>query len=176
MKCDNCGKRDATVHLTEIRENTKVEMPLCEKCAALKGLHGNFPLTDLLAGIAAGTHAAVKGTYSKKALETSCPVCGITLAEFQASGRFGCAEDYTAFKDEVMPLIEKIHDASQHVGKSPSKAGADVSLQKEIYRLQAELKKAVRKEEYERAAEIRDMIKQIEEKAAGNSDASTTEK
>ena len=162
MKCENCEKRDAIVHLTEIRDGVKHEIHLCEQCAAAKGVPDgkmSFPIADLLAGI---TVSAVSVKSSKKARETACQACGITLAEFQASGRFGCAEDYTAFQDEVMPLIEKIHDASQHVGKTPAKSGGQTPEDGEIRRLQAELKKAVQREDYEKAAELRDAIRRLE--------------
>jgi len=34
MKCDNCGKEPATVHLTEIDvDGQKHELDLCEECA-----------------------------------------------------------------------------------------------------------------------------------------------
>ena len=33
MKCDNCNKQ-ATVHLTEIKNGKKIEKHLCEQCAA----------------------------------------------------------------------------------------------------------------------------------------------
>ncbi|MCX7805680.1 MAG: UvrB/UvrC motif-containing protein [Planctomycetota bacterium] len=168
MKCENCEKRDAIVHLTEIRDGVKHEMHLCEQCAAAKGLPAgkmSFPIADLLAGIAV-SGVAVKS--SKKARETVCPACGITLAEFQTSGRFGCAEDYVAFQDEVVPLIEKIHDASQHIGKTPAQSGNRATDDGEIRRLQAELKKAVQREDYEKAAEIRDAIRKLESGASGD--------
>jgi protein arginine kinase activator len=63
-----------------------------------------------------------------------------------------------------MGLVEKIHDASQHVGKAPKRVSSDVSLQKEMRQLQVELKRAVRREDYEKAAALRDQIKQLEEK------------
>jgi len=164
MKCDveNCDN-EATVHLTEIREGKKHEMHLCERCAAEKGLPGkaHFSISDLLAGIASQAQAqAQKGRRGKEAV---CPACGTSLSQFQSSGRFGCAECYTAFKDDVMGLAEKIHDSSQHVGKAPKRVSSDVSLQKEIRQLQVELKRAIRREDYEKAAAMRDQIKHLEE-------------
>ncbi|MGD0092265.1 MAG: UvrB/UvrC motif-containing protein [Planctomycetota bacterium] len=166
MKCDveNCDN-EATVHLTEIREGKKVEMHLCERCAAEKGLPGktHFSISDLLAGIASQAQAQAQRA-KRGGKEPVCAACGTTLSQFQSSGRFGCAECYTAFKDDVMGLVEKIHDASQHVGKAPKRVSSDVSLQKEMRQLQVELKKAIRREDYEKAAAIRDQIKGLEEK------------
>ncbi len=168
MKCDvtSC-ENEATVHLTEIREGKKHEMHLCERCAAEKGLPGkapHFSISDLLAGIA--SQAQEQAAKTRRGRETAC-ACGTTLTQFQASGRFGCPECYSTFRDDVQGLVEKIHDSSQHVGKVPQRVSSDISLQKDVRQLQLDLKRAIRKEDYERAAAIRDQIKQLETKMKG---------
>src|SRR6185295_6973580 len=167
MKCEaeNC-ENEATVHLTEIREGVKHEMHLCEGCAAAKGLPGtsHFTIQQLLAGIASQTQQ-LSTTKAKRGKEPSCPGCGTTLSQFQSSGRFGCPECYSAFKDDVQNLVEKIHDSTQHSGKVPKRTSSDVSIQKDLRQLQMELKKAIKQEEYEKAAELRDKILKLEEKA-----------
>jgi protein arginine kinase activator len=161
MKCENCKKRDATVHLTEIKNGAKQEMHLCEPCAAEKGLPGkaHFSISDLLAGIASHQQAQ-KGKRTK---DVQCPACELTLSQFQATGRFGCGECYTAFRDEILPLIEKIHDSTQHMGKVPQRASPEVSMQKELRHLQLELKRAIKREDYEKAARLRDEVRRLEE-------------
>ncbi|MFH0938704.1 MAG: UvrB/UvrC motif-containing protein [Planctomycetota bacterium] len=163
MKCEikNCDN-EATVHLTEIRDGKKYEMHLCEQCAMEKGLPGkpHFSISDLLAGIA----SQAQSQRTKRGKETACPVCATMLSQFQSSGRFGCPECYVTFKEDVQGLVEKIHGSSQHVGKVPHRVSSEVALQKNIRQLQIELKRAVRREDYEKAAAIRDQIKLIEEK------------
>jgi protein arginine kinase activator len=165
MKCEvqSCDN-EATVHLTEIRDGKKHEMHLCERCAAEKGLPGKstFSIADLLAGIA--SQAQTPTQKSRRGKETACPVCTTTLSQFQSSGRFGCPDCYITFKDDVQGLVEKIHDSSQHVGKVPRRVSSEISLQKDIRQLQVDLKRAVRREDYEKAAAIRDQIRQMEEK------------
>ncbi len=165
MKCENCEKRDATVHLTEIKKGVKQEMHLCEPCASEKGLPGKAPfsISDLLAGIT----SAAQGKVGKQGKEVECPTCGLTLSQFQSSGRFGCPDCYTAFRDDILPLVEKIHDSAQHVGKVPHRVSAEVGLQKEIRHLQMELKKTIKREDYEKAAQLRDQIRQAEERMKG---------
>jgi len=162
MKCQNCGKRDATVHLTEIKDGRKEEMHLCEPCASEKGLPGkaHFSISELLAGIASAQHAQ----KTKRGKEVHCPACDMTLSQFQASGRLGCPDCYAAFKDELLPIIERVHDSTQHVGKVPPRAAPEVVLQKEIRHLNLELKRVIKQEDYERAAVLRDQIRQAEEK------------
>jgi protein arginine kinase activator len=166
MKCDvDSCENEATVHLTEIREGKKHEMHLCEKCASEKGLPGkaHFSISDLLHGIASQA-AQQQAQRTRRSKETACAACGATLSQFQSSGRFGCPECYTTFKEDVQGLVEKIHDSSQHIGKVPRRISADISLQKDIRQLQLDLKKAVKREDYEKAAAIRDQIHQLEEK------------
>jgi protein arginine kinase activator len=162
MKCQNCHKRDATVHLTEIKGGSKHEMHLCESCAAAKGLPGkaHFSIQDLLAGIASSQQSS---TQKRRTKELQCPSCELTISQFQATGRFGCADCYKAFESEILPLIEKIHDSTQHVGKVPGRASPEVALQKEVRHLQLELKRAVKQEDYEKAATLRDRIRQVED-------------
>jgi protein arginine kinase activator len=166
MKCEvqSCDN-EATVHLTEIRDGKKHEMHLCERCAAEKGLPGKstFSIADLLAGIASQAQTPTQKSR-RGGKETACPVCSTTLSQFQSSGRFGCPDCYTTFKDDVQGLVEKIHDSSQHVGKVPRRVSSEISLQKDIRQLQVDLKRAVRREDYEKAAAIRDQIRQMEEK------------
>ncbi len=173
MKCEVEGcENEATVHLTEIRDGKKHEMHLCEKCAAEKGLPGksHFSISELLAGIASQAQAAAQ-QRTRKGKEVACAGCGITLSQFQSSGRFGCADCYQTFREDVQGLVEKIHDASQHVGKVPHRVSSEVSVQKDIRQLQMELKRAIRREDYERAAQLRDQIKQLEDQAASGAAA-----
>ena len=174
MKCEvsNC-ENEATVHLTEIREGKKHEMHLCERCAAEKGLPGksHFSISDLLAGIASQAQQQAQKS-SKRGKESACPVCTTTLTQFQSSGRFGCPECYTTFKDDVLGLVEKIHDAAQHVGKTPRRVSSEISLQKDLRQLQLDLKRAIKKEDYEKAAAIRDQIRQMEDQIKAEEEAS----
>ena len=54
MVCDVCGKKQATVHLTEIVDDSMSELHLCEECARKKSqqMENQFGLADLLAGLA----------------------------------------------------------------------------------------------------------------------------
>ncbi len=176
MKCEKCEKREATVHLTEIKEGAKKEMHPCEQCASEKGLPGktHFSISDLLAGI---TTASQKKQTQKEQKEVRCSSCDLTLSQFQSSGRFGCADCYESFKDDILPLVQKIHDSRQHVGKMPKRVTRKVSMLTEVRRLQLDLRKVVKSEEYEKAVAIRDQIKTLEETlAAGRARASEDSK
>jgi protein arginine kinase activator len=158
-KCQNCGE-PATVHLTEIENGEKIEKHLCEHCAAEEGItiKSNVPISQLLEDFI--LQASPK---SEKDVDDSCPVCGIGFGEFRESGLLGCPHDYDAFGDRLQPLIQSAQaGADQHVGKIPRRAGLDQKRQNQILRLRAELKGAVAAEDYEKAAELRDKIRELE--------------
>jgi protein arginine kinase activator len=77
-------------------------------------------------------------------------------------GRLGCADCYTAFREKLAPLIEKVHGASQHVGKIPSEKRGALSLRSELLRYRSQLRKAIEVENYEEAARLRDLIREVE--------------
>lgn len=173
MICESCKQNLATVHLTEIVAKQKKELHLCEDCAREKGdvFKGqSFSVHDFLGGLA----DAAKKKPEKKEKETPskpkapvsdtgpCPACGLTFAEFKASGRLGCFNDYEHFKKELLPLLEKIHGATQHTGRVPSSVGQKLETQKVLTALRKDLNLAIQREEYERAAELRDKIKALE--------------
>ena len=159
MLCQMCKKNQATIHLTEIVNNQKKEVHLCEKCAEKQGVvKTQMSIADFLQGLASGGKAKSR----EELPDVTCPTCGMSLSEFQNGGRFGCADDYTAFRERIMPLIEKIHDSTQHVGKMPKRTDREVVREKSMRQLQAELKRAVEREEYEEAARIRDRIRELE--------------
>ncbi|MEL6897445.1 MAG: UvrB/UvrC motif-containing protein [Planctomycetota bacterium] len=93
---------------------------------------------------------------------TSCPFCGITFADFRATGRLGCPYDYTVFADQLGPLMKNIHGRSNHAGKTPSRWSAQKQDQLRILNLRGEMQRAAEEEDYELAGKIRDSIRQFE--------------
>lgn len=168
MKCDSCGKT-ATVHLTEIKGGKKLEKHLCEQCAARNEgipVKAHTPINELLTNFVMA-HSGLQ----KQSSGASCDQCGITWAEFRQSGLLGCAHDYEIFEKDLTPLIQRAHDgATHHVGKIPARRGsggaaeigAPMRHQPDTSRLRKELAQAVETEDYERAARLRDQIKEAE--------------
>ncbi len=173
MVCDICGKKESTVHLTEIIDNKISKLHLCEECARKKGaeMEEHFGLSDLLAGL-----ADFEGAVPiKKEKKLKCPNCGLSYDDFRKTGRLGCSECYATFEDSLVPLIKRIHGSSEHVGKAPAKTNKStktlkVSAAKKtkakdpLTDLKSRLESAVKLEEFEEAAKIRDQIKRLEKK------------
>jgi protein arginine kinase activator len=163
MKCDNCTKT-ATVHLTEIKGGKKIEKHLCEQCAAQnEGLpvKSHMPINELLTNFVMA-HSGL----SKETGTAACEHCGITWAEFRQNGLLGCPNDYQMFEKDLMPLLQRAHEGmTHHVGKVPARrgnSGVPMKRQVDLTRLRKELGKAVEAEDYERAAKLRDQIRQAE--------------
>lgn len=163
MKCDHCN-RPATVHMTEIRSGKKIEKNLCEQCAAklegIKGKSPHTPINELLTNFV----MAHSGLATEQ--PATCDQCGMSWGEFRQNGLLGCACDYDTFERDLAPLIQRAHEgATHHVGKAPVRAGGGAAAHKQqidLNRMRKELQRAVEAEDYERAATIRDQIKQAE--------------
>ncbi len=162
MKCDNCNKT-ATVHLTEIKHGKKIEKHLCEQCAAQnEGLpvKSHTPINELL------TNFVMAHSGLQKEPSHACDNCAMTWAEFRQGGLFGCANDYQSFEKDLTPLLQRAHEgATHHVGKVPTRrggSGVPMKRQADLTKLRKELAKAVESEDYERAAKLRDQIRQAE--------------
>jgi protein arginine kinase activator len=164
--CESCQQNLATVHLTEIVQKYKKETHLCEACAKSRGVpfKPQFSVKEFLGNLSQpeAAPAAPKAAPPPAEQPDPCPACGLTFAEFKAAGRFGCWRDYEHFRKGVVPLLEKIHGATQHRGHVPARLGQRLEREKLLAGYQRELAQAIEREDYERAALLRDKIKALE--------------
>jgi len=161
MQCDLCGKKKATVHLTEIIDEQMTEMHLCEECAREKSvqMEQQFGLADLLAGLA----DFGKQTKEESKINAKCENCGLTYDDFRKFGRLGCSECYNAFKAQLSTLLKKIHGSNQHFGKAPMRIPQEKRDEIQVLQdLKNQLQQAISVEDFEKAAELRDKIRENE--------------
>lgn len=158
MLCDICHKNIATVHLTEIIKDKVTEMHICQSCAKSKTeeLKEHLNISDLLGALADNT-----GVKKTDAL-IKCQFCGLTYADFKKKGRLGCHACYGAFKVQLLPLLKKIHGQQHHAGKFPLQINKKATPETKIKELRERLELAIKLEEYETAAKLRDGIKKLE--------------
>ena len=165
MVCDNCASQEAVIHLTQIVDNEMKTLHLCEQCAAEKGLEGstvpeNFPLTDLLAQMGGGGGGE---STAEAPTPDACTFCGLTFKEFRDSGRLGCPHCWSSFESQLRGLLRRIHGSTQHLGKVYLSPDPTVSEREErLDGLRRKLQRAVELEDFERAAELRDEIRELE--------------
>ncbi|HBT46885.1 MAG TPA: hypothetical protein DEA73_03230 [Peptococcaceae bacterium] len=159
MLCERCQQKPASVHFTQIVNNQKTELNLCPDCARELEGQWNFSLPKFFASLLnyePGLGLEVAG------VPTRCSECGLTFTQFQQGGFLGCPECYHAFAARLDPLLRRLHGSTQHRGKVPRRAGGNLRIQREIDRLRRELQELVAQEAFERAAEVRDRIRQLE--------------
>jgi protein arginine kinase activator len=174
MKCQQCDK-PATFHITELTGGKPKEVHLCEEHARqyLSQSGGEEPSnTGSMAAVLAQQMAQqmVVGQTAEELAELdqqACPVCGITFYEFRSQGRLGCPYDYTAFEQQLEPLILNIHGESEHKGKRPNRSAEGSQRRTQLIRMRREMQEAVEQERYERASELRDEIRRIEAENEG---------
>lgn len=160
MKCENCGEREAIMHLTKIHNGVKKEYNLCEICAKKLNSFSHYPSFDFhqfFSGLLDNDFSF--SSNESKIQELRCPQCNMDYSTFKRSGRVGCSECYRAFGDYMSPLIRRIHGSNQHTGKIPNHASKEIKVRREVEKLKKQLQKAVEREEYELAAKIRDELK-----------------
>jgi len=161
--CERCKKAQATFHMTNIESAGRQERHLCERCAVEEGLmqvaKPPVNINDILESFIAGSKtnaAALSGLV--------CEHCGISYVEFRNQGLLGCPHDYDVFEEQLAKLLERAHDgATHHVGKAPKTAAAPRVARQDLRRLKRQLSDAVAAEDYERAAQLRDKIREVEE-------------
>ena len=162
MLCTICKEKPATVHLTQIVGDKMQKLDLCEDCAKTKGVNDptGFGLVadlDLMLGLGAAQQLEqVAGGAGLK-----CPRCGFTQADFKKSGRLGCPECYATFAEGLAGLLKSMHKGTRHIGKAPEALRATRENADRLKSLQAKLAKAIKDENYEQAATLRDEIKQL---------------
>jgi protein arginine kinase activator len=162
MLCDNCGKHRAKIHYKEMKDDQVIEFHLCEECALEKGIevpktHQPFSFSNIVAGMAEEVESD----------EEKCDSCGLSYRDFRERGRLGCSDCYQAFKAQMKPLLRRIHGSNVHIGKSPKTSQGVFEKRLEIEGLKTDLSKAIEEEDFERAADIRDRIKQLEQEQGG---------
>ncbi|HWT27208.1 MAG TPA: UvrB/UvrC motif-containing protein [Mobilitalea sp.] len=181
MLCDRCQKKEAKILYTEIINGSKKEQHLCEECAAEYTsfqmekplLSSELTLGDLLSTLLeAYSTADNTGEQGDNKPDLVCRKCGTTFEEFLQTGRFGCANCYQSFNDELGKTFKGIQGADVHTGKRPR--GFSTSTDRilkgfsETEKLALKLQEAIEKEEFEEAARLRDLIKQMKKEETNN--------
>jgi protein arginine kinase activator len=168
MLCQQCQKKVANVHFTHIINGKKVEMYLCEQCAHEKGQMGFSPqlkLGDFLWGFP-GFVNSPGYTQEERPEEVRCNCCGMSFEDFRKTGKLGCGNCYNVFRENLNPILRRLHSNIEHTGKVPARLSECIKTTNELEKLKNELTAAISSEEYEKAAELRDRIRSLE--SAGN--------
>ncbi|MBN6889634.1 protein arginine kinase activator [Cytobacillus horneckiae] len=178
MICQECNQRPATLHFTKIMNGEKAEFHLCDKCAQEHGdmfmlsSGSGFSINNLLAGlfnIEPSYQEANEAALDQQSNVLQCEQCSMTFQQFVKVGKFGCAHCYSAFREQLKPIVKRLHSGNwTHNGKVPARIGGSIHLRKKIEELKTNLKELIAKEEFEKAAETRDEIRKLEKEMNGH--------
>lgn len=169
MLCQMCGQHPATTHIKTIVNGKLTQAHLCADCAKKQG-YGN-----LFADWGSGFGSLLSGFMGSAAPArqvTRCPGCGASFEDITRSGKIGCAQCYHTFRGQLLPIIQRIHGTAQHKGKVPGSSALRVTdTNNKIVAVEETpleekkrlLKQAIEVQDFERAAVLRDEIKELEQ-------------
>lgn len=171
MLCEECGSRPASVHVTKIVNSQKVQQYLCQECARARWedmgffVQPHLTMQSLLSGLLSGAGTTQLGSSG---IQARCSNCGLPFQEFARTGFLGCGHCYEQFDEQLRPIYKRIHGDTKHRGKVPARSGGRARVTREIDSLRRDLQECIRTEDYERAAELRDRIRALQEDLASS--------
>jgi protein arginine kinase activator len=129
MLCQQCQKRDATIHMTEVVNNIKKERYLCRTCAeALRGEQatsgspwGGF-FESILPGPSLFGYPLAGAERRVAHRRLICPQCGETERELRETGLLGCSMCYEIFRDLLNPVFRRVQGHTRHIQISDAAA------------------------------------------------------
>lgn len=184
MLCERCKIREANIQYTEVINGERTEHSFCAQCAKEMDFgpyaaifDGELPLGKLLSGLLGLEETAQK---KEQMSQVVCPTCKLTYEEFVQNSSFGCQDCYGVFDLLISDNLKQLQGSEAHRGKRPrydagaaageSKAvtvglvneeNTEIPVKEQITILDAKLKDAIYREDYEAAARLRDQIKAL---------------
>ena len=189
--CSACQKAPATIVLMDLDGGSvSSQQHLCGPCAEKLGVVQPKAPMKMTADLLEDLLGSVQGKAAQKRREGGCAGCGLTVQQFKNTGRLGCPRCYETFRSDLVPLLQRVHESSQHKGRLPgatqqpaadaapaepapkpmkSKAAAQPkpNPREALVELRKRLEDAVRGERYEEAAQLRDELRRAEQGETG---------
>lgn len=140
VECSRCRKK-ATILYQEIADDTTIYTQMCAECPALKAKLGSPEVT------------------SEQTLGSMCCVrCHTSLEQIKETKSLGCSNCFDIFSDYLSQVFYEMGLTPPfHRGRAP-KTHQELSLPEKITDLTSALNQALKKENYEEAALLRDEI------------------
>jgi len=170
MLCQHCNEHQATTLIKRMINGRVEELYLCQTCAGESVIPNfGFALSDLFSGFLGSSVSQQPGPQSPK---KRCELCGASLDEIVKSSQIGCAKCYETFYVQLEPSLQRIHGSLEHAGKTPEDGNPDLrerrAREQTLADLRTQITQAVKNEEYEQAAALRDEIRKLEEGGANH--------
>jgi protein arginine kinase activator len=97
-------------------------------------------------------------------IQGSCPSCGFRWEDFARTHRIGCPKCYEAHTQDLLPTLSRIQPGISHSGRRPQPSEMD--LKNRLQKAKTELALAVKNEDFETAAALRDQIAELDTKVS----------
>ena len=179
MICEECNEREATCLVSVMVGEKQIKKHLCSECfTKMHGVLGQTlpgaigigvsgrTVTNLLSSILSAITGVGEENKKEEGPDKICPRCSMSLHAFQKSGHLGCPECYQAFREELQPMLLQIHGRVQHAGRQPLISEEEQKARSIREELTRQMEEAIRIEDFETAARIRDQLKAMAEEAA----------
>jgi protein arginine kinase activator len=148
--CDECGAFPAEIHLTKIIEYRSETLCLCMMCAKKRGIQvSDVPVAE-------------SDESSAPEESPECHGCRMKVFEYRRHGRLGCPECYRSFEKEIDKLLRQVSGTSGYQGKNPASALIGNKNKARLPELRLEMEAAIKHEDFERAAVLRDAIEGLD--------------
>ena len=182
MRCQCCEQAPATIHIRDVEDwQVSDVLLICDACAQVVVpqfmMQGSeLPSCKTVLGRAkegiGKAQEVIEDSNDSELPEVEeeispiCTSCDLTFAEFQKAGRLGCPSCYEAFQEQIDPILDRIHGGNdiEHKGRSPGSPAetSRAACRQRIQKLTRQMEAAVDEENYEKAAELRDKISELE--------------
>ncbi len=150
--CQLCKKNNAEIKCVIVVDGVRTEKRVCQECARKAGIVEQNKMNRKR------TRDIITRTDSEN--ELFCPGCKLTYSLFLKTGLLGCSQCYSTFSAALTDILKGIHSASYHKGRG---LGEENTF--DVAQLKWKLSEAVRQEDFESAARLRDEIKLIEKES-----------
>jgi protein arginine kinase activator len=179
MICENCGKNEVEVLIKQVMDKEVKHLNLCRACAEEMGfISSAIPSITISFSISDDVQKQrkVRRIQPRKKEQTFdslfCPSCGTKFSTFREEGLLGCPQCYEEFRFPLGAYLHKTQGAESHWiasdtfgdiglvadGHKNEGGGERAEGEINIARLKLELSDAISREDYERAAQLRDML------------------
>ena len=112
MRCSRCGRQIPNNNFTRINGSY-----FCNDCAADMGFsffNMNFNSMD---GIKQALSAMEELEFANNAV--TCSNCGMTMREFENTGKLGCISCFNAFGSEIGKRMLRLYGSEEYLGRQP---------------------------------------------------------
>lgn len=155
MKCERCNEKEASFFYSSDINGVKTSRHLCADCARAEGFGGALDYRP----------AGMFGSMFDDMFSDFFSPAG---SLFPAFGSFG--SPLRSIMTQALPRVNVVigqpersaRPLEESETKIPSDAGSEVRQRRELSALKHQLKEAVKAEDFEKAIELRDKIKELE--------------